>query len=145
MSIFMSNKQAAEKIAGLEARVLELEADATKQESELETLRTENANHAENVVTLTAERDDAVTTLAEANATLATVSAELVTAQAAVAELPDKIASGVQIGIAALGFKGEIPELSNEAEVVEAKSRTEFNALTPRAKMDFIKAGGQLK
>lgn len=114
MSIFMTNKQATEKISGLEARITELEADAETRDAELTAARDEIATNTETITTITAERDDSLATLKAANESLATAQADLKTAQDEVAELPAKIEAGVQNGIAALGFKGNVPESSKE-------------------------------
>lgn len=152
---FLTNKQSTEKIEGLTARITDLETDATARDEELTAARAEVTAHAESVAalitahaeaiaTITAERDEVATNLATITAELDTTKADLATAQAEVAALPDKIAAGVENGIASLGFTGKIPDGKQEDENKEV-TREEFNGMSARSKSEFCKAGGKIK
>ena len=103
----MTNKQAAEKISGLEARIEELEADLATSTGAIETLQGEVSTAAENIVSLTAERDEAVSKLSTAEQTIADANEKI-------ASFDLEVQNKVLHGIANLGFKGELPESSQE-------------------------------
>lgn len=109
--MFLTNKQANEKISGLEARVAELEGEVASMDA----IRQENADLSEQVVNLTAERDAATADLATANATIADQETTINAANAKLATFEDEVANKAQLQISALGFKGEIPETKQES------------------------------
>jgi len=149
MSFFMTNKQAAEKISGLEARVAELEADLSNANSTIETLQTEanesSATYAENIASITTERDEAVSKLSTAEQTIADQEQTIAEANEKIASFDEEVNNKVLHGIANLGFKGEIPESSQEIGSVESVTRAEFNAMKPAARLAFVKGGGKIK
>jgi chromosome segregation ATPase len=127
---FLTNKQAAEKIAGLESRIAELEADGIARDAELATARAEVAAHAESIASLTDERDSAIATLGEANAALETATAEVAAAQEKVATFDAELEAAVINRVASLGFNEKLPEAKTEA----ADSKPDLSALTGIAK-----------
>ena len=114
MLSFMTNKQAAEKISGLEARIEELEADLATSTGAIETLQGEVSTAAENIVSLTAERDEAVSKLSTAEQTIADQEQTIADANEKIASFDLEVQNKVLHGIANLGFKGELPESSQE-------------------------------
>ena len=143
MLSFLTNKQAQEKISGLEARVSELEADVTAANETIESLQGDAVTAAETITTLTSERDTATTALATAKATVADQESTITAANEKLGTFDAEVANKVQLGIANLGFNGNIP--STSAEVGESTlTLNQFNALNPRQKMDFSKSGGKI-
>lgn len=140
---FLTNKQAQEKISGLEARVSELEADVTAANATIETLQGEAVTASETITTLTSERDKASADLATAQATVADQEQTITAANEKLATFDTEVANKVQLGIANLGFKGEIPSAS--AEVGENKiTREQFDAMDHSKRNEFIAKGGKV-
>ena len=133
--MFLTNKQAAEQIAGLKARNEELEAEMTSYAGEIESLKTENSNHSaellsaqEEIKTLTdfktnadAQITDLESTLAEANTKLSTFDKEV----------EDKALLKVQ----SLGF---VPKDGQNLESNKDKQDDNFAGLTGLAKATAI-------
>jgi len=114
MSFFMTNKQATEKISGLESRVAELEADLANATGTIETLQSEAVTASENIVSITAERDEAVTKLSTAEETIGAQEQTITEANEKLQSFDLEVQNKVLHGIANLGFKGEIAESSQE-------------------------------
>jgi uncharacterized coiled-coil protein SlyX len=140
---FLTNKQAQEKITGLEARVSELEFDVNSASATIEALQADAATAAETITGLTSERDQASAALVTAKATVADQEQTITAANDKLATFDAEVANKVQLGIANLGFKGTIPTASKE-DGDNTLTFQAFNALTPRQKMDFSKAGGKI-
>lgn len=140
----MSNKQATEKIAGLETRLEELEADVTASAETIENLQAEAATNSEAVASITAERDQLTTDLATAEATITDQETTITEANAKLETFDDEVETKAQNKIASLGFKGEIPGSSTN-EDDSTKTRAEFNALNPAARLAYVQAGGKIK
>ena len=140
---FLTNKQAQEKITGLEARVSELEADVNAASATIESLQGEVTTAAETITGLTSERDQASAALVTAKATVADQEATINAANNKLATFDAEVVNKVQLGIANLGFKGTIPTASKE-DGDNNLTLQAFNALTPRQKMDFSKSGGKI-
>lgn len=128
----MTNKQAAEKISGLEARISELESDLASATTENETLQSEAATAAETIAALTTACKEAASKLSAAQATIAEQEQTITAANEKLASFEEEVNSRVLHGIANLGFKGEIPNSSLEAGD-EKNLREQINAI-PDAK-----------
>jgi hypothetical protein len=122
---------------GFLARLLGNESRLSEVES---TLATEQAAHA---ATRT-ERDALQARVAEFEALEAQLEAEANAAAAAAAQVPQQVAAGVADVVAALG----IPEATLPAQAASNTagpvSLAEFHAMSPAARMEFIRNGGKL-
>lgn len=143
MNFFLTNKQALEKISGFESRISELENDITAANATIESLQGDAVTAAETITTLTSERDQASANLTIAKATVADQESTITAANEKLATFDAEVASKVQLGIANLGFNGNIPSAS--AEVGDnTLSRESFNQLNAKQKMAFAKSGGKI-
>lgn len=142
-NIFMTNKQATEKISGLEARVAELEADQVNATARIEELEAEVVTGTETIATLTGERDKASAELVTAQATIADQESTITAANEKLATFDQEVETKIQLGIANLGFKGEIPDSTTDHS--KHITRAEFDAMDHSARNAFIAAGGKLK
>lgn len=146
MISFLTNKQALEKIEGLESRVAELEAELATANELVVALQTEQTNHEAAVAVLANERDELAGKLEAAQATIASQEETITAANTKLATFDDEIEARVQNQIASIGFQGTMPQ-SVVQPVGESneKTREEFNAMTPHDRMQFVKAGGKIK
>lgn len=142
--IFLTNKAATEKITGLEARTVELEADITAAQSTITTLQAEASTMAENIASITAELATATAELATAQATIADQESTINSANEKLATFDEEVAAKALLQVGNIGFKGEIPEAADEPEAA-IKTREQFNALNPSQRLAFVKAGGKIK
>lgn len=147
MTIFKSNKDWQAKVEDLSGLVNQLEAQATEHESEILNLKNDITNQTEAISALTTERDTIKAELDTATATITEQEATITEANDKLATFDDEVENKVQLKVASLGFKDGVPESSKESSDSEAetKTREEFNAMSPIARMDFVKAGGKLK
>jgi chromosome segregation ATPase len=125
-----------------QSQIASLTEDLTAAQAELSAEREAVAAHAQSisdlqaqVATLTAERDASAEGLTQAQAQIETLQAEVQTAEA----------SADQKAIALLSQNGhEAPVVIEEESTSNTKTRQEFNAMTPRQKSEFSKAGGKI-
>lgn len=80
-------------------------------------------------------KEEAITNL---QADLASAKAEIETAKASAGEQAIEV-------LAAIGQPEPLPESESEAVTSSIKTREEFNALNPQARLAFVKAGGKIK
>ena len=138
--MFLTNKAAQEKISTLESRIEELESDLTAKDEEISNLQNESKDNSENQVkieTLTNEltaKDEQIT---ELNAKLIEAEAESKDA--------DESASAKAVEMLATIGQEEPLEIQDSAVSEGVKTRAEFNAMKPSARMAFVKAGGKIK
>ena len=122
---------------GFLARLLGTESRLSEVEN---ILATEQAAHA---ATRT-ERDALQARVSEFEALEAQLEAEAAAATAAAAQLPLQVAAGVADAVASLG----IPEATLPAQAASNTagpiSLAEFHAMSPAARMEFIRNGGKL-
>jgi ATP-dependent Clp endopeptidase proteolytic subunit ClpP len=144
MNFFLTNKQALEKIAGFESRVSELENEITAATATIEALQADAVTASETINSLTSERDKASAALATAQATVADQEQTIAEANEKLASFDSEVASKVQLGIANLGFKGEIPDAKGD-ETDSIVSLEKFNSFNPTQKMAFVKSGGKIQ
>jgi chromosome segregation ATPase len=144
MNFFLTNKQALEKIAGFESRVSELENEITATTATIEALQADAVTASETINSLTSERDKASAALATAQATVADQEQTIAEANEKLASFDSEVASKVQLGIANLGFKGEIPDAKGD-ETDSIVSLEKFNSFNPTQKMAFVKSGGKIQ
>lgn len=143
--MFLTNKAATEKITGLESRIAELETDITSASETITSLQGESATFAENIASITSERDKLATELTAAQATITDHESVVTAANEKLSKFDDEVAAKVLIGIANKGFTGVIPESNLESETNEPITIAEFNKLSPAARMSYVKNGGKLK
>lgn len=130
--IFLTNKAALEKISGLEARTVELEADITAANDTIAALQGEAATHTENLATITAELGKATAELATAQATIADQEATVTAANEKLDTFDAEVAAKALLQVSSIGFKGEIP-ITNEEAGKTISLREQINAI-PDAK-----------
>lgn len=140
MTIFKSAK-----VTELEARVAELESEnATLSESAnaISERNNELAGANERIVELEA----ANTEIPALNATIATLEASIVTLTEAATINETKIGEAAAQLLTAQGHSTPVNLSGENVTKTDDKTKTlsEFNNLTPRAKMDFVKSGGKL-
>jgi chromosome segregation ATPase len=151
MISFLTNKQAAEKIADLEQRLEVLQRDNDAAQAQIGELQTENANLSEQVSTLT-EANASLTSQAEAlTATASAMTAERDEAITLKLEAEEKLSTfDDQVEAAALvkfqslgGAQASVASQSIGAD--QQLTREQFNALPPHKRLEYVKAGGTLK
>lgn len=130
--IFLTNKAALEKISGLEARTVELEADITAANDTIAALQGEAATHTENLATITAELGKATAELATAQATIADQEATVTAANEKLDTFDAEVAAKALLQVSSIGFQGEIP-ITNEEAGKTISLREQINAI-PDAK-----------
>lgn len=149
---FLTNKQAAEKIEGLEARIVELEADAAAAQSQIEALKTSESDLSEKVANLTTANGEllnAVQALTGERDSLATerdtLTASLKEAEEKVADFDGKVEAAAIAKFQALG--GEPAPAAKADFQTEDKevTREKFNSMSPADRTAFAKAGGKIK
>lgn len=142
-TLFTSNSETAARITALQtenaahvanlatlnAKLTEVSAQLEAAKAELATSKAEKETQAAAILTITAERDGAVAAKA--------------TAETALESLKANPSAQAQQVLAGMGVKPD-QRPKADAKVAEQKTRAEFNALTPAARMAFVKAGGTL-
>ena len=141
---FLTNSEAKQKIEGLEARISELEADATARDAELVSARAdfatsnESLNEANGNLATARERITALETEASASAeTIARLTEEAKFTK-------DKVSLEASRIVAASGHKEPVESPEGGSGGVEIKTRAEFNKLDARARVAFLKSQGKL-
>jgi uncharacterized coiled-coil protein SlyX len=140
---FLTSKAANEQIAGLNARISELEADAVERDAALSEANDQVAAHAQtitdrdaSIATLTSERDAALAAQRTAEAAAAEANAKLAT-------FDDEVEQRVIAKVASLGT-GAVT-VTGSSEGGETKTRAEFSALDAKGRAEFLRNGGKLK
>ena len=138
MSIFANKKDlelAQEQINSLSNDLSAAQAELTAERDTVATQAQSIVDLQAQVATLTAERDASAESLTQAQAQIETLQAEVQTAEA----------SAEQKAITLLSQNGhEAPLEIEEESTSNTKTRQEFNAMTPRQKSEFSKAGGKI-
>jgi chromosome segregation ATPase len=138
MSIFANKKDlelAQEQINSLSNDLSAAQAELTAERDTVATQAQSIVDLQAQVATLTAERDASAESLTQAQSQIETLQAEVQTAEA----------SAEQKAIALLSQNGhEAPVVIEEESTSNTKTRQEFNAMTPRQKSEFSKAGGKI-
>lgn len=138
MSIFANKKDlelAQEQINSLSNDLSAAQAELTAERDTVATQAQSISDLQAQVATLTAERDASAESLTQAQAQIETLQAEVKTAEA----------SAEQKAITLLSQNGhEAPLEIEEESTSNTKTRQEFNAMTPRQKSEFSKAGGKI-
>lgn len=141
---FLTDKAAKEKIAGLEVRNAELEADCVTRDEEISRLQTDLATANENLSTATADLNQARADLATANSTIEANAEKVRKAEEQEATFADRVEAAGLAKFQALGGS-PIEEAKSKDDAATSITRAEFQAMTPAARTAFSKAGGQLK
>ena len=149
--MIFTDKAAKEKILALESRISELESDITTKDSAIDAHNSEVTARdqaiAEHVATI-GTRDESITALTGEVETLkASVSTKDAELAAKDLEIEAAKSSAGQLATQTLASIGQPEPLAiNGDEKSEAKelSREAFNALTPSARLAFVKDGGKL-
>ena len=142
MALFYTDKSAKAEIAELNTRVEALTADGDSAQETIQALQTESADlkeqvstlttdHAAATVTLTEERDAATASLTEAQAELVTANAKLAESVAKQEGFDDKLEAGVLAKFEGLG--GQPIPASDKHD-----GKTDFSKLTGLAKATAI-------
>lgn len=138
MSIFANKKDlelAQEQINSLSNDLSSAQAELTAERDTVATQAQSISDLQAQVATLTAERDASAEGLTQAQAQIETLQADVKTAEA----------SAEQKAITLLSQNGhEAPLALEEESTSNTKTRQEFNAMTPRQKSEFSKAGGKI-
>jgi chromosome segregation ATPase len=129
--MFLTNKQAQEKISGLETRVSDLEAEVNTANETISTLQSEAGNSAEEIVTLKADLQKATDDLQAANATIADQEKTITAANEKLSTFDAEVEKKVLLNVASLGFKGEIPNSKED----KSSSKPDLSGLTGIAKV----------
>lgn len=144
MAIFMTSKEAKEKIETLENRVTELDADVEAIDVELQAAQANLATATEAVATITAERDKLTADLAAANATIADRDATIA-AQPTAEQIEEQVEQRALAKFQSLGGEPVPASTKDNNESPSSMTREEFNSLSPAKRVEFSKSGGKLK
>jgi len=150
--MIFTDKAAREKIASLESRISELEADAITKDSAIEA-------HAAEISAKDQSIAEHVASIASRDEQIAELTGKVSTAEAAASEKETKITeltaevetakqSAANIAIEKMAAIGQPEALDiEEQSITESKSltRAQFNALSPAEKSKFSIAGGKIK
>jgi ATP-dependent protease ClpP protease subunit len=134
MGLFTKNESATAVIA--------LESENAELRTEFAALQSQAAESAERVVALREELATATAELVTTSEALKQTADELATAQEAVAGFDDKVEAAAMAKFASLG--GDPIVATIEEEKPSELSRESFNALSPSARLAFVKNGGKL-
>lgn len=145
MISFLSNKQASEKIADLEQRVGVLQTENDAAQVQIAELQTDNGNLSEQVSTLT-ESVSTLTSQAEAltgerdqaNEALSVATIQL-------EGFDERVEAASLAKFQSLGGTPAPAANSDSGSETMEKTRDEFNAMTPAARVEYSKAGRKLK
>ena len=129
LALQTANAEAAANLASLNTKLTDVSAQLEAAKAELATVKAEKETAAAAILTITAERDGAVAAKA--------------TAETALESLKANPSAQAQQVLAGMGVKPD-QRPKADAKVAEQKTRAEFNAMTPAARMAFVKAGGTL-
>lgn len=141
--MFLTDKAAKERIAGLETQVADLEANAATQDAEISRLQGELATSNESLLTANGQTETLTADLAAATASLATKETELATAKEAVTGFETKVENAALAKFQALG--GEATKAGSEGGgSAKIMNRAAFNALSAAERQAFSQSGGKL-
>lgn len=145
MISFLSNKQASEKIADLEQRVEVLKTENDAAQVQIAELQTDNGNLSKSVANLTTANGEllnAVETLTgerdQANEALSAATIQL-------EGFDERVEAASLAKFQSLGGTPAPAANSDSGPETMEKTRDEFNAMTPAARVEYSKAGGKLK
>lgn len=143
MKLFYTNSSAKEEIGNLETRISSLEADGAADATEIAKLTEELKTANESLAAITTERDEAVAAFQAAETTATQATADLTTANENLATFDEKVEAAAQAKFEGLGGP-PIPASGKDENPESAMTRSDFKALGPRARLDFVLAGGKI-
>jgi len=149
--MIFTDKAAREKIATLESRIGELEADIIAKDQAIEShndeITAKDQTIAEHIATIGNLNERISTLETEATASAATITAsaskitELESAVTAAQESASVVATEM---LAAIGQPEPLAIEAGAGEIKNVVTRKEFNQMKPSEKMAFSKAGGKI-
>lgn len=143
-SLFYSNASAKAEILELEGKIATLETGDATTQLEITRLTAELGTVSGSLATMTTERDEAVTAYEQASKAGDKATADLAIANEKLAKFPSDVEAAAQAKFASLGGSPIAETKSENGAPITAKTMAEFNALTPAARMAFVKSGGKL-
>ena len=141
MNLIFTQKQAREKIEGLEARISELEADALSKDEGFEAIQQENISLAEKL-TIANQQIEA---LKSETSKIEPLQQELEETKEQVKEV-EKSANlkAVEMAAEAGHDKPIDADITSDSITEKTVSREAFNSKSPAEQMKFIKSGGKI-
>jgi chromosome segregation ATPase len=141
---FLTNKEAREKITGLEARTEELETELEAANEAAKSARDELATYKESAAELSADLENAKETITELESFKAEAETKIAELEEAAAKTDEKVSIEASRMLAATGAAQplENPEAGSDAS--KELTREEFRKLAPAARQAFLSNGGKL-
>jgi predicted RNase H-like nuclease (RuvC/YqgF family) len=138
MNLIFTQKQAREKIEGLQSRIDELESDALAKEEGLEAIQTELATARDDL----AAKQSKIEELEEQASKVETLEAKVQEAETKITEAENSAAKKAVEIVAEAGLDKPIEAASSQGP--KTLALTEFRELTPIQKTQFFRNGGKL-
>ena len=120
--MFKTAKQNAEKIEGLEAQVVDLEAQITTLTESEGATKDASIESVQTIASLNETVTANEATISEQVATIEAQELTITEANTKLESFDSEVEAKTQLSIASLGFKGEIPEASNNGESDSSES-----------------------
>lgn len=143
MKLFYTNASAKEEIGKLETENSDLKSTVQTHEATIKDRDEKITKLESDLSAMTTERDEAAKALEDSEASLVTANTALTTANEKLATFDAEVEKAASARFAGLGGN-PLPESGKENESVSKKTMAEFNAMTPAARMAYVKGGGKL-
>lgn len=143
MKLFYTNASAKEEIGKLETENSDLKSTVQTHEATIKDRDEKITKLESDLSAMTTERGDAAKALEDSEASLVTANTALTTANSKLATFDADVETAAAARFAGLGGN-PLPESGKENESVSKKTMAEFNAMTPAARMAYVKGGGKL-